>query len=65
MKSSMTFTQEKSTVDGVLVSDGKDGWLIDVIYPTRLASGMEPQLTKLFQTLEVRSPRARSTSPSP
>jgi len=65
MKSAMVFKQEKSTVDGVLVSDGKDGWLIDVIYPTRLASGMEPQLTKLFQTLELRSPRAGSTSPSP
>jgi hypothetical protein len=36
-----------------------------VIYPSRLASGMEPQLTKLFQTLEVRSPRTRSTTPSP
>jgi hypothetical protein len=65
MKSAMIFTREKTTVDGVLISDGKDGWLIDVIYPSRLASGMEPQLTKLFQTLEVRSPRTRSTNPSP
>jgi hypothetical protein len=65
MKSSFVFPKEKSTVDGVLISDGKDGWLINVIYPSRLASGMEPQLTKLFETLEVHGPRSGSTNPSP
>jgi hypothetical protein len=58
MKSSFVFPKEKSTVDGVLISDGKDGWLINLIYPSRLDSGMEPQLTKLFQTLEAHSPRS-------
>jgi hypothetical protein len=57
MKTSFVFPKEKSMVDGALISDGKDGWLIDVIYPTRMASGMEPQLTKLFDTLEVHGSR--------
>jgi hypothetical protein len=58
MTSSFVFPKEKSTVDGALISDGRDGWLIHLIYPSRIASGMEPQLTKLLQTLEVRSPRS-------
>lgn len=61
MKTSFVFPKEKSMVDGVLVSDGKDGWLIDVIYPTRMASGLEPQLKKLFETLEVHGSRTPSS----
>jgi len=54
MKSTFVFPDEKSMIDGVLISDGEDAWLLQLIFPTRLASSLEAQTTKLYQTLEVR-----------
>ncbi|HEX4961675.1 MAG TPA: hypothetical protein VF173_12600 [Thermoanaerobaculia bacterium] len=62
MTTSLSLKLERSKIDGILVSDGKKGWLIDVIYPSLISSSMEPQLTKLFQTVEVKAPGAGSPS---
>jgi hypothetical protein len=54
LKSTLVFPDEKSSIEGALISDSEDAWLLQLIFPTRLASELEGKIKNTFQTLQVR-----------